>query len=355
MVTGAGVRRVVVRSLEDVELETAPTPVAGPGEVLVRATVVGICGSDLHAALGRHPFIPLPYRPGHEVVGVVEDTGDGVEESWRGRRVVLEPNLYCGDCALCQQGRYNICERLDVFGCQTPGGMADLFAVPVHRLHTLPDELSDTAAALVEPLSTPLRAVRRAGDLIGRRVAVLGAGPIGLLVLLSALRAGAAAVVVADLVSSKRDRALRFGAAGAFDAAAPDAAEQGQGLLGGPADVVFDCVSRESSIRQGIDLLRKGGTLVVVGVAAGPTTVPLDLVQDRELDVLGSLMFVGEDMRAAIAMLSEGAVPVDEMVTATFDITQAREAFAASADPEQLKVLVTVGGSGASSSERSQP
>jgi 2-desacetyl-2-hydroxyethyl bacteriochlorophyllide A dehydrogenase len=318
-------------------------PSAAPGEVLVRATVVGICGSDLHAALGRHPFIPLPYRPGHEVVGVVESVGEGVDETWRGRRVVLEPNLYCGQCAPCVEGRYNICERLDVFGCQTPGGMTDLFAVPVHRLHVLPDNLSDTAAALVEPLSTPVRAVRRAGDVTGRRVVVLGAGPIGVMVLLSALRAGAASVVVADLVASKRERALRFGAAGVFDASAPDAVAQARALLGGPADVVFDAVARDSSIAQGIDLLRKGGKLVVIGVSAGATPVPLDLVQDRELDILGTLMFVGEDMREAIAMLAEGAVPVQDMITATFDITRAGEAFAASADPEQLKVLVTVG------------
>lgn len=342
MVTGAQVRRVVVHSLDDVRLEAVPEPTPGPGEALVRSTVVGVCGSDLHAARGRHPFVPLPYRPGHEVVGVVEAAGEGVDGSWVGRRVVVEPNLHCGRCQPCREGRYNICEHLQVFGCQVPGGMTDAFTIAVDRLHALPDSLSDTAAAFVEPLSTPLRAVRRAGDLRGRRVVVLGAGPIGLLVLLSALRAGAAAVVVADPLASKRERAVALGAAGALDASSPDVDLQGRALLGGTADVVFDCVSRESTVRQGIDLLRKGGTLVVVGVAPGSVPVPLHLVQDREIDVLGSLMFVREDVREAIAMLAEGAVPVEGLVTASFDISQAAQAFAASADPEQLKVLVTL-------------
>lgn len=336
------VRQVVVNSLDDVQLETVPRPVPGPGEVLVEPTLVGICGSDLHAARGVHPFIALPYRPGHEVVGRVAGTGDGVEGLPVGTRVVLEPNLACGVCAPCREGRYNICDVLDVIGCQTPGGLTDAFAVPAHRLHVLPDDLDDATAVLVEPLSTPLRAIRRAGDLRGKRVVVLGAGPIGLFILLGALRAGAAAVVSLDLVASKRDRAKRLGASGTVDAAAADAVAQARELLGGAADVVFDGVSRESSVRQGVDLLRKGGRLLTVGVAAGTTPVPLDLVQDRELELLGCLMFVREDVQEAIAMLREGAVPVADVVTATFDVEDAAAAYAASADPEQVKVVVRV-------------
>ncbi|MFD0483261.1 zinc-binding dehydrogenase [Kineococcus sp. GCM10028916] len=335
------VRQVVVNSLDDVQFELTARPVPGPGEVLVEPTLVGICGSDLHAARGVHPFISLPYRPGHEVVGRVAEVGAGVDLPL-GSRVVLEPNLACGECAPCREGRYNICDVLDVIGCQTPGGMTDAFVVPGHRLHLLPDDLDDTAAVLVEPLSTPLRAVRRAGDLTGKRVLVIGAGPIGLFILLGALRAGARAVVSADLVATKRDRAVEFGAIGAVDAGSSDAVDRARELLGAPADVVFDCVSRESSVRQGIDLLRKGGTFVTVGVAAGPTTIPLDLVQDRELDLLGCLMFVREDVEEAITMLREGGVPVAEVITAEFAVEDAGAAYAASADPEQVKVVVRV-------------
>ncbi|WP_328291417.1 alcohol dehydrogenase catalytic domain-containing protein [Kineococcus sp. NBC_00420] len=342
--TTGTVRQVVVNSLDDIQVEHHARPIPGPGEVLLEPTLVGICGSDLHAARGVHPFITLPYRPGHEVVGRVAATGEGVDAQFApGTRVVLEPNLACGKCPPCQEGRYNICDVLDVIGCQTPGGMTDAFTVAADRLHVLPDDLDDTAAVLVEPLSTPLRAVRRAGALKDKRVVVLGAGPIGLFILLGAVRAGASAVVSADLVGSKRNRAVSFGAAGAVDAAAEDAVEQARMLLGGAADVVFDCVSRDSSVRQGVDLLRKGGKLMTVGVAAGATSIPLDLVQDRELDILGCLMFVREDVQEAIAMLREGVVPVADIITGTFDVEDVAAAYAASADPEQVKIVVRVG------------
>lgn len=336
-------RQVVVNSATDVYIETVAVPTPAPGEVLVRSTVVGICGSDMHAAHGRHPFMSLPFRPGHEVVGVVERVGSEVDDSLVGVRVVVEPNLYCGVCDQCLSGRYNICATLEVFGCQTPGGMTDRFAIDADRVVPLPDDLTDIQAALIEPLSTPVHAVRRAGDLTGKRVVVLGAGPIGLFVMFAALKAGAAAVVVADLLESKRTRAEAMGAAGSFDSSAPDAAERARAILGGAAHVVFDCVSRESTVHLAIDILDKGGSLMTVGVPAGPTMVDLDLVQDRELTIIGNLMYVREDVMAAIELLQSGAVPVGDIVTGIFDIAQAAEAFLASDDPQQVKILVTVG------------
>lgn len=340
-------RRVVVNSFDDIAVESVPTPEVGDGEVLVRSTVVGICGSDIHAAHGRHPFMSLPFWPGHEVVGVTEAVGDGVPADVVGKRVVIEPNLACGVCDQCRAGRYNICTRLDVFGCQTPGGLTDRFTIAADRVIPLPDDLDDTWAALVEPLATPVHAVRRAGDLTGKRVVVIGAGPIGLFVAIAALEAGAERVVVADLLDSKRARAERLGAHGSFDPTAPDATEQAVAALGGRAHVVFDCVSRESTVRLAIDVLDKGGALMTIGVPAGPTTIDLDLVQDRELSITGNLMYVREDVLHAVEILRRRPFPLDEVVTATFPLDRAAEAFHASDDPEQVKVLVTVGAPGA--------
>lgn len=344
---GGMVRRVLVRSLSDVIVENVPAPVPSPGEVVVSSSVAGICGSDVHAAAGRHPFISLPFHPGHEVVGVVEAVGPDVDPAWIGKRVVIEPNLACGTCEQCKEGSYNICQTLEVFGCQTPGGMTDAFSIAIDRLHELPDALSDSQAALVEPLATPVHAVRRAGDLSGCRVAILGAGPIGLFVLLAAIRAGAVSVVVGDLLETKRARAERLGAAGSFDAAAADGVTHALQLLGGPAHVVFDCVSRESSVRQAVELASKGGKIMVVGVASGPTPVPLHLIQDRELCLIGNLMYVREDFKSAIDMLAHGDVPLEEFITGTFPLEAAAEAFAASADPEHVKVLITMSSPGA--------
>ncbi|MEJ6488315.1 alcohol dehydrogenase catalytic domain-containing protein [Leucobacter sp. USCH14] len=336
------VRRIVVNAADDIRVEQVPAPAAGANDVLVRSTVVGICGSDIHAAHGRHPFMSLPFWPGHEVIGVVEGAGSDAPADLVGRRVVIEPNLACGECTPCQRGRYNICATLDVFGCQTPGGMTDRFTIAADRVIALPDDLSDREAALIEPLATPVHAVRRAGDLTGARVVVLGAGPIGLFVTIAALHAGAEKVVVADLLESKRARAERLGASGSFDSSAPDAAEAAVRELGGKADVVFDCVSRESTVHLAIEMLEKGGTIMTVGVPAGPTTIDLELIQDREIALLGNLMYVREDVEAAIELLRERRLPLDELITGVFPLDQAQQAFDASNDPEQVKVLVEV-------------
>jgi 2-desacetyl-2-hydroxyethyl bacteriochlorophyllide A dehydrogenase len=355
-------RRVVVNALDDVVVETVPEATPSAGEARVRSTMVGICGSDLHAACGSHPFIDLPYRPGHEVVGVVDAVGPDVDDAWVGTRVAVEPNLACGRCPQCRDGRYNICRELRVLGCQTPGGLADSFTIAVDRLVALQPDLDDSHAILIEPLATPVHAVRRAaeavGDLRDRPVVVIGAGPIGLFVLLAARHAGAR-VVVADLLESKRARAERIGAVGSFDPTADDAVESALRQLGGPAAVVVDCVARESSVAQAVQLVDKGGAIMIVGVAAGATPVPLDLIQDRELALIGNLMYVREDFTAAIDLLTAGAVPVDEIISAEFDFDHSAEAFAASADPENVKVVVTVDGAppvalaaGATSTER---
>lgn len=336
-------RRIVVNSFDDIAVEKVAEPQAGAGEVLVRSTVVGICGSDMHAAHGRHPFMSLPFWPGHEVVGVVAGVGSGVDPELDGKRVVIEPNLACGECDQCKEGRYNICSKLEVFGCQTPGGMTDKFVIAADRVIPLPDDLEDKWAALIEPMSTPVHAVRRAGSLTGKRVVVIGAGPIGLFTAVAALHAGAARVVMADILQSKMDRAIRLGAHGSFNSSSPKAAEEAVKALQGKAHVVFDCVSRESTVHLAIEVLDKGGSLMTVGVPAGPTLVDLDLVQDRELTIMGNLMFVRQDVLAAIELLREKPFPHEEVVTATFDIEQAAEAFRVSDDPEQVKVLITVG------------
>lgn len=338
------IRRVLVHSIDDIRIEQAPAPVPGDGELLVRSTMIGVCGSDTHAALGHHPFIDLPYHPGHEVVGVVTAAGQGVEDFGPGDRVIIEPNLYCGTCAQCRSGRYNICRELQVFGCTAPGGgMADLFTIPADRVHRIPEGMSDVQAALVEPLATPVHAVAKAGDLTGRTVAVLGAGPIGLLVLIAARNAGAARILVTDLLDHKRDRALRLGADAALAADTPDLAARAHETLGGEVDVVFDCVAREQSMAQATDMITKGGRIIVVGVgAAGGTPIRLDLVQDREIRIEGTLMYTADDYRTAIELISSGKVDAAEIVTSTYPLEQAAKAFAASLDPKQVKVLVAV-------------
>lgn len=343
-------RYVTVAGFDDIDVRTAPVEPPGPSEVLVRTRLVGICGSDLHAIQGRHPSMPLPYQPGHEVVGTVAATGPGVTRFAPGDRVFVEPNLVCGSCRNCQQGRYNICANLRVFGCQTPGGMADYFIIGADRLHAVPDALSDEAAALVEPLATPVHAVRLAveanlasgaADLTGKDVVVLGAGAIGLFSLVAARAAGARRVIVTDLVPEKCARARRLGADAVFRADDGALATVVRDDFGGGADIVFDCVATSASMAQAVSMVRKGGTVLVVGVPSGSVSVPLDLVQDWEITVRGVLMYVRDDIENAVRILASGQVPINEFVSEVLPLARAGEAFARAAAPDSVKVLVS--------------
>ena len=335
------ITRVVVTAEHEVTLTTVPAPRPAVGEVLVRAVLSGVCGSDTHAQHGRHPHIRLPYAPGHEVVGVVEELGADVTAVAVGDRVTVEPTLPCWRCKQCSAGRQNLCEQLTFFGCgHDQGGMAQLFTVPADRLHRIPDAMDDVTASLIEPLSTPVHAVRLAGSVHGRTVVVLGAGTIGLLVLAVVRSQGAARVVVSDVLAGKRERALRLGADAVVDASAPDVVERVRSALGESADVVFDCVAIQSTVDQAVELARKAGTVVVVGVPTAPVTVDLPTLQDEQVRLQGAATYLPEDYAASIELLLSGAVRSDDMVTATFPLEQVAEAFAASTSGDQVKVLV---------------
>jgi threonine dehydrogenase-like Zn-dependent dehydrogenase len=246
---------------------------------------------------------------------------------------------------MCDSGRENLCENLRFFGCGYPqGGMADYFTLPAGRLFPVPDALDDHSAALIEPLSTPVHAVRLAGYVTGRSVAVLGAGTIGLFTL-AVLRAhGAGKIASTDPNPGKRERAAALGADVTIDARTPDVAGQVRGALGGSADIVFDCVATQSSMDQAIAIADKGGTVVVVGVPASEVTVPLPIVQDHQIRIQGSATYLPEDYAESAGLLSRGAVRAADFVTATRPLDQVAEAFELASSGNHVKVLVTVGG-----------
>jgi 2-desacetyl-2-hydroxyethyl bacteriochlorophyllide A dehydrogenase len=337
----SSMRRVVVYPGR-IAVEAADIPAPGPREALVRMHAAGVCGSDLHAAHGRHPFVSLPYRPGHEVVGVIETMDSGAEGFTPGQRVIVTPYLPCWKCKMCISGRENLCENLGFFGCGYPqGGMADYFTLAADRLYPVPDDLGDHAAALIEPLSTPVHAVRLAGDVAGRSVAVLGAGTIGLFTLAVLRARGAGKIISTDPNPSKRARATALGADVTIDARSPDVAGQVREALGASADIVFDCVAVQSSMDQAIAIADKGGTVVVVGVPATDVTVPLPIVQDHQIRIQGSATYLPEDYRDAVDLLGRGAVKTADFVTATRPLDQVAEAFEIASSGEHVKVLVT--------------
>lgn len=335
-------RRAVVTAPGVVEIRTVPTPVPAPHEVVVRMRMVGICGSDVHAFHARHPFVTLPYSPGHEILGTIETAGDD-SDLVAGTRVAVEPILACGQCKYCVDGRYNLCATMTFFGCTTPyGGLADRFVVPADRVVPVPDALSDPHAVLIEPLATPVHAVRLAGpDLTGRTVAILGAGTIGLLTMAAARHAGAARIAVSDISPTKRELARKLGADSVHDATGARLVDDIRDDLGTSADLVFDCVAVQSSIDQAIAIAVKGGTVVVVGVPAAPVTVPLPQIQDLQVRVQGSATYTREDIDRAVGLLAAGAVDPDQFITARYPLSDIAEAFAAAGSGRQVKVIVT--------------
>ena len=341
--TSSTMRQVIVTAEEGAVVRRVPIPVPGAGEALVKMISTGVCGSDTHALHGLHPFITLPYRPGHEVIGVVQAVAEGVTGIDVGQRVVVEPTLPCWQCKQCRASRENLCENLQVFGCvYSQGGMAEWFTVPANRLHVVPDQLDDAQAILIEPLSTPVHAVRLAGPVENRTVAILGAGTIGLLVLATVLHHGAGRVVVTDMLESKRARALALGADAVVDAGRPDVVEAVREALGESADIVFDCVAVQPTVIQAIGMALNGGTVVIVGVPTGDVSVPLAMVQDHQVRIQGSAMYLPEDYQESMDILLAGRVQARDFITGSYPMERVAEAFAASAGGEHIKVLVTV-------------
>ncbi|BEP14089.1 alcohol dehydrogenase catalytic domain-containing protein [Acidothermaceae bacterium B102] len=346
-------RRVVVHA-DRIEVVTdAAVPAPGPREVLVRSVVTGICGSDTHAAHGRHPFIPIPYHPGHEAVGVVAAWGVDVRDIAVGQRVTVEPDLPCWTCKMCITGRQNLCEHLQFFGCGwEQGGMADYFTIASDRLHAVPDGLDDTTAALIEPLSTPVHAVRLAGNgaldgVAGKAAVVLGAGTIGLLLVGVLKASGIGRVVVTDVLENKRSRARALGADAVVDASAEDLVDQVRTALGESADIVFDCVAIQPTVTAAIALASKGGTVVVVGVPSADVSIPLAIVQDHQIRIQGSATYLPEDYQDSIRLLGSGAIKAADIVTASLPMDQVAEAFDLSLSGDHIKVLLTIDGTGA--------
>jgi L-iditol 2-dehydrogenase len=328
----------------DVRLIESPRPSPGPEEILIAVARVGICGSDLHAYHGRHPFIQLPVVPGHEFAGTVVEAGSDVRDFAPGQRVTVEPSLSCGVCYNCTHGRYNICEQLQVIGCQTSGAMGEYLAVPAAKALPLPDDVTWDQAAMVEPLAVAVHAVGVARLKRGDNVLILGSGTIGLMALQVARASGAERVMTTDLVPNRLDLALQLGADHAVDPRATDLALALEEAFGPQrADVILECVGVPATARDAVRVARKGTRIVLAGVFEGEVALELGLVQDRELELVGTLMYVRDDFYTALELIQSGAAQVEPLITHRFPLSEAAEAFAVADDRlEALKVLIEI-------------
>jgi L-iditol 2-dehydrogenase len=324
VLTGPG--RIEVRDWPkpDIRLKT---------DVLLRVKTVGICGSDLHYFSQERVGDTVMHYPvvlGHECAGIVEETARGAKHLKPGDRVAVEPAVSCGSCDQCRAGRPNTCRSLSFLGHpkERSGALAEFVAMPEENCFPLSERTTFDRATLAEPLSIGLHAANLAGDLRGKTAAILGSGPIGLSVGLVAREAGAAAIYMTDKVEARILAASRqVGAQWTGNPLEADIVKEILALAPGGLDFVFECCGRQEALDQAVELLKPGGTLVLVGIPLeGRVFFDISRLRRRELRIQ-NVRRQNQCSGPALRMIEDGRIKVDFMATHTFRLDDAQAAF----------------------------
>lgn len=328
-----------------IEFRDVPTPELAPHQVLVRMKKIGVCGSDIHVFHGKHPYTSYPVVQGHEVSGLVEKAGPAVKGFSAGDPVTFQPQVTCGKCYPCTHGQYHICDQLKVMGFQTTGAASELFAVDADKVLHLPAGLSLEHGAMMEPLAVAVHALGRGGGAAGKKVLVLGAGPIGNLVAQAAQGMGASDVLLTDVSEYRLELAAKCGVPKGVNTAKADLAAEVKRRFGdGKADLILECVGFQKTIEQAVAVARKGTDIIVVGVFGDKPTVDMGVVQDRELRLIGTLMYQAPDWHAAIDLVEAKKVNLEPLITDRYPFDRYLDAYKhIDANREKsMKVMISV-------------
>jgi len=319
-------------------------PVPGPGQVLVRVGLCGICGSDLHTYRGE---VAARFKIGHEICGLVEALGEGADGPGVGQRVCAECFSHCGRCRFCRDGSYNLCEHYSHMGGLVHGALAERIVLPAHALYPAPPGLSDEQVMMVEPLAVAFRAVARAGK--PQSLAILGAGTVGLLCAAVARARGVENIVVLAKYPHQARMAAELGADRVVMLGEQDAlAAMGDERRGRGPDAVIDTVVAESSISLAMALPGNQGRVVLVGESHRALPTLIRPVVRHELEVTGSCCYGTTEGRPdfawALELIESGAVAVEKLVTHTFALDDIDAAFRVANDKRtgSIKVAVAV-------------
>lgn len=311
-----------------IEFQDIEEPVAGPGEILLRIKKIGVCGSDIHVWHGEHPFTPYPVVQGHEYSAVVEAVGEGVTKVKPGMKATAAPQVVCRTCNPCKRGDYHICDELKVRGFQAPGCAQDLFVVPEERIVPFPDSLSFEQGALIEPAAVAAHCTSRVESLEGKNVVVFGAGPIGNMVAQAVRCRGAKKVMITDLSDFRLEKAVEAGIDLTCNVVNVNLAEKVEEVFGDEGfDVAFECAGVEASLDDAVQHIQKGGDIVVVAVYGGKPRVDMSVVGDRELSLIGTLMYQQDDYEQAVEWISSGAMITEPLVTGHFPFEEYEQAY----------------------------
>ena len=322
-------RQVELTGIKNFECREVEQPAIGPGQANIAVKAIGICGSDIHAYYGEHPFMDFPIVLGHECTGIIEEISGENTKLKKGDRVVLRPQRVCGACKPCRAGRYNICEKLEVLGCQCPGGASDYYVADEDLFYRLPDNVGFDEGTLIEPLAVAVHAVKRAfREVEGKNILVLGAGTIGNLVAQSVKGMGARKVMITDISDFRLDLAKQCGIGHTVNISRQELAEEIEKVFGKDGiDAVYECTANEAALNQALFLSPKGIPIVVAGVFAGMPHINLANVQDREYTLLGTLMYVEEDYMESIDLVKQGKICLKRLITQKFGLDRMADAF----------------------------
>ncbi|GAB4346807.1 MAG: (R,R)-butanediol dehydrogenase [Candidatus Abyssubacteria bacterium] len=333
-------KAAVLKDKRKMVVEEVPDPKAGPGEILLKMKYVGICGSDLH--LYATGLLPPDVIMGHECAGVVLEVGEGVEGWQPGDRAAIHGGLSCGECFWCRMGRSNICREMGGIGLgDMPGGYAELLKVFPEQMVRLPEEVSLKDAALLDPFSTAMHAIKLSGFQKHETALVMGAGPIGLCIIQELKLAAPKLLAATELVPNRARAASDFGADPVLkpdDDVMDKLAELTDDV--GP-DYVFECVGIPETTSEAFNLVRRAGKVVLVGVCMEPTPLVPVFWMIKELSMQTTMGFSREEFLQSLEMLRQGAFRTDGLVSETIPLDRLPETFERLLKPNQeIKVLV---------------
>lgn len=325
-------KSLVLRQYKQLEIQDTPQPKPAADEVLIRVRACGICGSDVHGFDGSTGRRQPPVIMGHEAAGEIVDAGNAAADWSPGDRVTFDSTLYCGECRYCRAGHVNLCDRRRVLGVscdeyRRDGAFAECVVVPHRVVCRLPDAVRYEHAAMVEPLSVAVHAVRRAEIGSDDTVFVLGAGMIGLLTLQAAKAAGAGLIIAVDLSPHRLQLARQLGAEACIQADSEDVIARVLELTeGNGVDVAIDAVGAAQTPATAVKAVRKGGRVCLVGNLAPEVPLPLQAVVTRELTLYGSCASAGE-YPACLQLIADGKVKLDPLISAVAPLEEGGEWF----------------------------
>jgi (R,R)-butanediol dehydrogenase / meso-butanediol dehydrogenase / diacetyl reductase len=326
-------------SPKQVEMTEREIPIPKADEALIKVSYGGICGTDMMIYHGLHPRAEAPLILGHEFSGVVEQVGEN-QQVKKGDKVAVEPLLSCGKCAACRNGQMHVCAKLRYIGIDKDGGFAEYATIPVNRLHVLPESVTEKEAAMLEPLAVAIHTVRRSKLLVGDTVAILGAGPIGLLIGIIAQRAGAGKIFISDVSSMRLQVARKLGFE-AIDARDLDIVQVVKEYTNGVGvDVVFEVAGSQITANQMIDCIKYQGEIMVVSVYKKPPTIQLAAMHFREISLSTTRCYSPEDFTKAIELLAQNKINLDPLISHILPLEEIKTGFELMESPDQsLKIL----------------